>query len=169
MQSIDLIRTARDLVESAGRGRPRESNLRRAVSTTYYALFHCLAECCANILAGRVPSNRIQPAWRQTYRALQHSTARSRCRRQDTIGRFPYEIQDFAELFIEIQAKRHSADYDPDAAFDKSNVLQDIDVSEDAINRFNEAPRRDRRAFAIYVLLDIRSGYASSSASMPRT
>ena len=57
-----------------------------------------------------------------------------------------------------MQAKRHSADYDPDAAFDKSQVLQYIDLTEDTINRFNGTPRRDRRAFAIYVLLDIRSG-----------
>ena len=57
-----------------------------------------------------------------------------------------------------MQAKRHSADYDPDAAFRKSDVVQGIYIIEDAINRFNEAPRQDRRAFAIYVLLDIRSG-----------
>ena len=40
MQPLDFTRAARDLVDSAGRGRPREVNLRRAVSTTYYALFH---------------------------------------------------------------------------------------------------------------------------------
>ena len=55
-----------------------------------------------------------------------------------------------------MQAKRQSADYDPEAAFDKSHVIQDIDAIEGAIIRFNAAPRRDRRAFAIYVLLDIR-------------
>ena len=156
MQSIDFIITARELAEGVGRGRPRESNLRRAVSTTYYALFHCLAECCANMLAGSVPANRSRPAWRQTYRALQHSRTRTRCRRQDIMGKFPNEIQEFAKWFVEMQAKRHSADYDPDAAFDKSHVLQDIDTAADILNRFNNVPRRDRRAFAIYVLLDIR-------------
>lgn len=158
MQSLDLIRTARELAEGASRGRPRESNLRRAVSTTYYALFHCLADCCANMLAGSSPTSRSQPAWRQTYRALQHSTARNRCRRQDIMRRFPPEIRSFARLFVEMQGQRHSADYGPDAVFDKFQVLQDIDDTEAAINRFNEAPRQDRRAFAIYVLLDIRSG-----------
>ena len=61
-------------------------------------------------------------------------------------------------MFVNMQGKRHSADYDPDATFDKSNVLQDINAAEDAIRRFNAAPRLDRRAFSIYVLLDIRSG-----------
>ena len=156
MQSIDFILTARDLAESAGRGRPRESNLRRAVSTAYYALFHCLAECCANMLAGSTPAGRSQRAWRQTYRALQHSTARNRCRRQDIIERFPNEIQEFAKVFVDMQSLRHSADYDPDATFHKSNVVQGITDAEDIINLFNSVPRRDRRAFAIYVLLDIR-------------
>ena len=156
MQSLDLIATARELAEGVGRGRPRESNLRRATSTTYYALFHCLAECCANMLAGGVSANRSQPAWRQTYRALQHSRARIRCRRQDFMQRFPDEIQRFAKLFVDMQAKRHSADYDPDATFQKSDVLQYIDTAEGIINRFNSVSRKDRRAFAIYVLLDIR-------------
>lgn len=156
MQPLDFTKAARDLVDSAGRGRPREVNLRRAVSTTYYALFHCLADCCANMLAGSVQANRSRPAWRQTYRALQHTTARNRCRR-DTINRFPSAIRNFAELFVSIQMKRHSADYDPDVTFIKSDVIQDIDEAEDAIMRFNEAPRADRRAFAIYVLLDIRN------------
>lgn len=57
-----------------------------------------------------------------------------------------------------MQMKRHSADYDPDAAFLKSDVIQYIDEAEDAIKQFNSAPRADRRAFAIYVLLDIRNG-----------
>lgn len=156
MQPLDFTKAARDLVDTAGRGRPREVNLRRAVSTTYYALFHCLADCCANMLAGSVQANRSRPAWRQTYRALQHTTARKRCRR-DTINRFPADIRNFAELFVSTQVKRHRADYDPVATFHKSDVIQDIDEAEDAIMRFNKAPRADRRAFAVYVLLDIRN------------
>ena len=156
MQPLDFTRSARDLVDSAGRGRPREVNLRRAVSTTYYALFHCLADCCANMLAGGVQANRSRPEWRQTYRALQHATVRRRCRR-NTINRFPFAIQEFAETFVVMQVKRHSADYDPDATSLKSDVIQDIDTAEDAIKLFSEAPRADRRAFAIYVLLDIRN------------
>lgn len=156
MQPLDFTRAARDLVDSAGIGRPREVNLRRAVSSTYYALFHCLADCCANMLAGNAQDNRSRLAWRQTYRALQHTTARNRCSR-NTINRFPSEIQKFAKLFVSMQVKRHRADYDPGVTFYKPNVIQDIEEAEDAINRFNEAPRADRRAFAIYVLLDIRN------------
>ena len=42
MKPLDLIEAARDMTES-GRGRPTQAKLRRAVSTAYYAMFHCLA------------------------------------------------------------------------------------------------------------------------------
>lgn len=51
MKPLDFLETARDLTTSSTR-RPRQTNLRRAVSTTYYALFHCLAKCCADMVVG---------------------------------------------------------------------------------------------------------------------
>ena len=110
MQALDFIQTARDLATS--HGRPRRANLRRAVSTTYYALFHCLAACCADTLVGGAGSDRSEQAWRQTYRALQHGPARERCAHRN-IEWFPNEIQDLANVFVNMQTKRHSADYDP--------------------------------------------------------
>lgn len=50
---------ASDFLDSAANqlqpepGRPLESDLRRAMSTTYYALFHCLAVCCTDTLIGK--------------------------------------------------------------------------------------------------------------------
>ena len=155
MGPSDFIATARDLVERTSRGRPRQTNLRRAVSTTYYALFHCMAICCADTLVGGAGANRSAPAWRQAYRALQHTTARQRCA-QPTIRRFPNDIQDFAVEFVAMQRKREHADYDPDGTFYKSDVLQDINATENVIGQFMKAPLKDRRAFAVYVLLNIR-------------
>ncbi len=155
MNPLDLIATARDLSAVSSRGRPRQSNLRRIISTTYYALFHCLATCCADMLVGGAGANRSRPAWNQTYRALQHGTARQRCHQQN-IARFPDEIRYFARVFVDMQLERHRADYDPDVAFAKADVIQYTNVAEDAIQTFLNAPVRDRRAFAIYVLLPVR-------------
>ena len=163
MTPRNFLSTARELAGTLGRGRPRETNLRRAVSTTYYALFHCLAVCCADMIVGGSGSSRSVPAWRQAYRALRHGTVRQRCERSGIIARFPSEIQDFAEQFVDMQKKRHTADYDPYAMrnpitnFVKSDVIQDILVTEGIIHRFNQCPARDRRAFAVYVLLDVRN------------
>ncbi len=74
-------------------------------------------------------------------------------------ARTSYEIQEFAKVFVDMQSLRHSADYDPDATFHKSKVVHDIADAEDITNLFNSVPRRDRRVFAIYVVLGIgRSG-----------
>ena len=156
MRPSDFIATARDLALGTTGRRPRQTNLRRAVSTTYYALFHCLAGCCADMLVGGAGANRSTSAWRQAYRALQHTTARRRCANQ-IIRRFPSEVQAFAVRFTDMQRKRESADYSPDGTFYKSDVLKDIETTENVIAQFLKVPLKDRRAFAVYVLLDIRN------------
>ena len=151
-----LIATARELAGVVDGPPPSQTNLRRSVSTTYYALFHCLAENCAEMLVGEVGSDRSEPAWKQAYRALQHGTAKQRIQ-QNLIVRFPVEIQDFAKPFVAMQQKRELADYDPDEIFAQSEVIRDINASEDAITQFLQSLERDRRAFAVYVLLNLRN------------
>lgn len=153
MRALDFIYVARTLALRAKRGRPPQIELRRAVSSTYYALFHCLAATGAKTLVGRAGAG---PARRQTYRALQHGTTAKRCRNATVMNQFPPEIQTFANCFVEMQAKREDADYDPDAVFLKSDVVQDIDVAERTIQGLESASRRDRQAFAVYVLLHPR-------------
>ena len=155
MKPSDLIETAKDLTRAKS-GKPRQASLRRAISTIYYALFHCLARTCADMVVGGRGANRSKFAWRQAYRALQHRTARSRCEHQQRIKNFPNDIQDFASVFVEMQDKRHRADYDPDEVSYKSEVLEDIDEAADILSRFQKVPVKDRRAFAVYVLLELR-------------
>lgn len=153
----DLLETARDLAGASGGPPPSQASLRRAVSTTYYALFHCMAENCADMLVGEAGSGRSQSAWLQAYRALEHGLAKQRCDRKDFIRRFPLQIQGFAENFATMQGKRHTADYDPSESFDQSAVIRDIDLAEQRIVQFRQAPERDRRAFAAYVLMPLRN------------
>ena len=157
IKSSDLIAAALDLVEAGGRGRPRQANLRRAVSTAYYAMFHCLAAICADLLVGGEGSERSEPAWRQVYRALEHGAARQRCNRPAMMQRFPPEIRQFAERFVAMQQKRHQADYAPEGDFDKDTVLQDIIAVAEAIAKLRQVPVKDRRAFAVYLLFPLRN------------
>ena len=156
MQALDFIVTTKLLAVQPSRGRPLETNLRRAVSTAYYALFHCLAECCADTLVGGPGARRSRDAWRQIYRAVQHGRARERCIEISTLARFPAEIQNFAQVFANMQPLRHRADYDPDAEFSRNPVIQSINDAENAIRLFPNAPIADRRAFAVHVLVDAR-------------
>ena len=95
-------------------------------------------------------------AWRQAYRALAHGTAKRRCQNQALMQSYSNVIRDFATLFVEMQRKRNTADYDPDARFTKSAVMKDIERVDEAIAQFSRELIRDRRAFAIYLLLDLR-------------
>lgn len=106
MQWDDLLSTAEELVTGAGKNRrPRQSNLRRAASTAYYAMFHCLANCCATTLVGGPNADRSEPAWRQVYRALEHGVARNNCTNKNFLSKFPQDIEDFAHLFVSLQEK----------------------------------------------------------------
>jgi len=147
--------TANDLL-GANRGKPRQSNLRRASSTVYYALFHCLAKSCADLLVGGAGAARSKHAWRQVYRALEHNRAKNACNNQATLKQFPKEIEDFGNTFVISQDRRHKADYDPSAKFYKEAVQADIDEAKNVIIRFTVADIKDRRAFAAFVLFKQR-------------
>lgn len=55
-------------------------------------------------------------------------------------------------MFTQMQAKRHSADYDPVTRTQKSTVLLDIEGVEAVIKDFAKVSIKDRRAFAALVL-----------------
>jgi hypothetical protein len=76
--SNDLIATARRLAKASPK-RPRQSDLKRGVSTAYYALFHALARDCADLLVG-TGDTRSEPAWAQVYRTLEHGVAKNSCK-----------------------------------------------------------------------------------------
>lgn len=138
------------------RGRPRQTDLCRAVSAAYYALFHTLARCGADLLAGATRTSRSQPAWEQIYRALEHGHAKNQCQNRAVLNRFPLAIQDFAKYFVLMQRHRHQADYAPTTNFSRIEVLALIERAEEISSGFDNAPANDRRAFAIYALFRMR-------------
>ena len=163
MEPFDLIRIAEQLASGAvgsGVGRPRQAELRRAVSAAYYAMFHALARCCADMLIGGTRARRSQQAWRQTYRSLEHGFARNQCANRSMLRRFTSEIRRFGDLFVGMQRLRHIADYDPapdpETDFDRSHILYLIDETARVISDFQNADMIDRRAFAVFVLFRLR-------------
>ena len=150
---LDIGRRLAGETSDANPGRPRQTDLCRAVSVSYYAMFHTLALCNANMIVG---SNRGHPAWSQAYRALEHGHAKNQCNNQLMMSRFPPEIQRFGRWFVDMQRKRHVADYDPEANFQRSEVIQFIEETEQTIASFESADRDDRRAFSVFVLFRLR-------------
>ena len=102
---------------------PTQANLRRAVSTAYYAVFHSLAHTAAGLLIGRKSS----AAWHQVHRALEHGNAKSACQNKQSMQRFPHEIKEFADAFVDLQGARYQADYSYEANYDRQDTLAAID------------------------------------------
>jgi len=147
--SDDLLDIARRLAE----GTPTHTDLRRAISNIYYATFHAICQSNADALVGDDPDDRDQSAWRQAYRALEHGYARQRCQQIERGGRFTVEVQILADYFPAIQHLRHQADYDPDRIFVQQETLNAINEAAARIDVFRSASPRERRAFAVYILM----------------
>ena len=156
MDPQDLIRMARELAELSSANElteTRQAYTCRAVSTAYYALFHTLANSCADTLAG---SNRAHPSWRQAYRSLEHGLAKRQCAKVPDMTEFGPEVVRFAGKFVVVQELRHTADYDPAATFARPQVLTLIGEIESTIAGFDSVGQDERRAFAIHVLFRSR-------------
>lgn len=127
-----LLRLASDLAgEGAGQGQPRNTNLRRAVSTGYYALFHGIGTAVA---AEALPSGSADE--RAGYgRYVNHAAIKVVC---DWISgsRPPLHLQALvarlrqssrlsavASSFVTLQEQREAADYDHVADFSKPVTL----------------------------------------------
>lgn len=149
MISNDLLDIARRLAE----GSPTQTDLRRAVSSVYYAVFHTICQSNADALVGDNPQDRDRSAWRQAYRALEHGYARQRCEQAKRSSRFSLSVQNLADSLITAQSRRHQADYDPDASFIQQEILETINQIDGIIDAFRALPVRERRAFAVYVLM----------------
>ena len=134
-----------------------QENLRRAVSTAYYAMFHTLANSNADTLIGTPPGNTDDAAaWNRTYRALDHGAARNRFRHAGQMALFPNEVREFGDVFIDLQRERNTADYNPDRTFTVSSTLRAIDHARQAIIRFSGVSPGTRRNLATYILFGNR-------------
>lgn len=156
MTPKDLL-TQADYLAKLSPMRPKQANLRRSVSSAYYAVFHAMCLSNANCLIG-TGSRKPENAWIQAYRAIDHGKAKASCKTVANMS-FPKEIKDFANAFISLQEHRHRADYNPDPStnFSKAEVFKLITGARKAVAALENASINDRRAFAVHLLLPNRS------------
>ena len=130
-------------------GRPSQEALRRAVSTAYYAMFHALATSNADLIVGaRTPDNESD--WIATYRSLRHYRA------ENPLHGWPHlfspPLRNFASAISFIKTEREDADYNPAANFAQSQVIDWINLADQAITDFNAASLQERGMVAIATL-----------------
>lgn len=146
----ELIETAKGLVV-LGQSSARQSDLKRAVSTAYYALFHALARNAADCMAG-TDGEAGDTSWAHVYRAIEHGFARKACEQAMKLG-FAEPITRCAFLFVELQDRRHAADYDSSFLVSIPEAENAIELAEEAIAALEGSSDGERRAFAIQLLL----------------
>jgi uncharacterized protein (UPF0332 family) len=150
-----------DLLEQAGRLansgalKPKQVDLRRAVSAAYYAVFHSFCRNCADTLVGTSKKNRPNQAWQQIYRGLEHGAAKTACEAARKI-KFPQPIKDCADAFVELQKQRHDADYDPYHRVTRLEALAAVTRAKEAVKNLQKSSLNDRKAFAVQVLIKKR-------------
>jgi uncharacterized protein (UPF0332 family) len=158
----DLLSQA-ELLATADAFRPKQANLRRAVSATYYAVFHLLVEEACVMVFGSQSAHR--PYRHALARAFGHASMKTACSSfgggnlkssvakglpKTVMGVYviPREIREIAAAFTELQEKRHLADYDRSERFKRLEVLTLIDETKIVVARFLALPdSNDRRFF----------------------
>ena len=89
--------------------RPRETSLRRAVWTAYYALFNALCQACADELVGW---SKPWQVYTPIFRAVDHSGAAQAL--DPRHWRDTPELQQLGRAFGDLRAAREWADYNPE-------------------------------------------------------
>jgi len=129
------------------RKRPRQASLRRALSTAYYALFH-------------LPIHEATLNWKRVEqrpllaRFFEHGRMKTASERQKAeCNRFIHSqpppaanhylhcvrhLQNVADMFVQAQQQRHSADYDNSKQWTRTEVLTQIALIEGAFDSWRE-------------------------------
>lgn len=130
----DLLQQARDLA-SSDRHRPKQASLRRAISTSYYALFHALGFHISRTLLPASPTYLTsRAALRRTLEHAEMSSALAgfatgnpaEVYRNQLPNGIPASIQRLARIFRDLQHQRHLADYSVASKFSRVDAYTAI-------------------------------------------
>ena len=151
-----LLSYATSTLRGRSRGLQRNTELRRATSSAYYALFHGLIEQASDLLVGG--SNRRSPRYLLIYRSFDHRSMAKACRSATKppsrlgIASFSIELQRVATAFVQLQDHRHDADYNPNQSYKRSQVEGFIKLARSALSELKRAPAEQRDLFLTYLL-----------------
>lgn len=135
----DLLAQAWQLAKKEPR-RPKQASLRRAVSAAYYGLFHELISTGARFLVG---GHERRPLRGLLCREFEHGAMRNAAKAFIGTSTNPWvglldappshDLTMVADVFVDLQSHRHSADYDVDVRFTRSDVLTLVSKADSAL------------------------------------
>lgn len=161
-----LLEQADKLIAPPPAGPPRQVDLRRAISAAYYAAFHGTVAAAADLYIGAI--NRASGQHTLVYRSVDHKELRELCSKVRApnlprnlaqyvpAGGFDADITAFAQALLELQAKRHDADYNPSIRVRSSDAKLAVDTPRNALHRLQTANPSSREAFLGLLLFKVR-------------
>jgi len=161
LDPADLLAVAR-LLLTPGVLPPSDAQLRRAVSTAYYALFHRILQAAASRFMGA--NKESSAGYTLIYRSFDHRTMRTVCEGLDTStlrdslkrhlvrNAVSQDMRDFANTFSVLQDARHLADYDPKAVFLSADVFSLVGSATTAMEAFDRI-ETDEKADVLALML----------------
>ena len=157
-----LLAQAEKLTVSSLPGPARQVDLRRAVSSAYYGVFHFTLTALADEFVG--VTQRGTGRYSLVYRSVDHRALRELCveAQKPTLsqryasytpsGGFSGQVKVFASTAIELQEKRHRADYNPMPLYKASDAHLAVVTARRAINVFQSASSDQRKTFLTLLL-----------------
>jgi uncharacterized protein (UPF0332 family) len=156
-----LFEQADGLVASAA---PRQADLKRAISSAYYGLFHAIMTRAADQVVGI--GKRSTDLYELVYRSVDHARLKAVCNQIASESskiapympsrRFGAEIKDVARAIVDMQEKRHTADYNPLFHATKSGVKISLREARAALQTFHAAPEADVEALSLLLFFKPR-------------
>jgi hypothetical protein len=148
-------------------GPPRQVDIRRAISAAYYATFHATITAAADQFIGAtyrdtsrygLVCRSVSHAWlRDLCREVQKPTLSNRFKPHAPGKGFGANITAaFAAAVVELQEKRHAADYDVMIRMNKSDAVLAISTAKAALRRFDKTSKARRLAYLSVLLFPPR-------------
>ena len=158
----DLIETAELLCSPALGRTPSQAMLKMGVYASYQALLHCLQNMCADSFIGdESEADRPDKAWHEVYRSLQHEVLRKACGHQD-LKFFPPEFRSVGSGVLNLRKARYSAGYSVMTVIEVEEAQGFIDLASDCIELIRNAQRKDKLAFAAWIVVERKGGVADA-------
>jgi uncharacterized protein (UPF0332 family) len=162
----ELLALARHLSTATATFTPNDAELRRAVSTAYYALFHNVVAAAAERFMG--PGYQNSAGYGIIYRGFEHreiknicealeaSTLKEKYKKALKRTSLSKEIKYFARMFPFIQEQRHGADYDPHVRLFASDVVTLVNATEAAMGAFDRAAADEKADILALMMVGAR-------------
>jgi hypothetical protein len=123
--------------------RPKQASLRRSISSAYYALFHLLIEEATRRFVRGTDRTALRHCLARAFGHADMKSVAESFAKNNVSGKIKPglngeqiqpELRSFAETFVDMQQERHEADYNPARHFNRTDVLDLLERTRQAMN-----------------------------------